>query len=254
MLYAIDIYNKVCYNERVSFLNLRILKGGDTVMKQLAVLMLSLMLAIAAPQGAADTDSVKLVILPGEAGAYIEVTSPTEATVETALKTEPTTVATVETRITEPVVEPTVEATEPTETTEATEPSSEETTPTENASINQGDLELLARLIYVEAGCEWYPDWVKKYVGYVVLNRVNSDIYPNTIEGVIYDPGQYEPQYLYREDPDDCAMEIAREVLKNGCPNDIPSNMFGQNSTGEGEVYTTYYDSILNETIYFTCL
>lgn len=53
------------------------------------------------------------------------------------------------------------------------------------------DLELLAALVHAEAGNQ---DMVgKRLVADVVLNRVASDKFPNTISGVIYDPGQFSP-------------------------------------------------------------
>ncbi len=53
------------------------------------------------------------------------------------------------------------------------------------------EVELLARLISAEARGEPYAGQVA--VGAVVLNRVRSGIFPNTIAGVIYDPWQFEP-------------------------------------------------------------
>ena len=51
------------------------------------------------------------------------------------------------------------------------------------------------RLIYAEGGCTWIPDWVQRMVGSVVLNRVESEYYPDTIREVIYQPGQYAPTW-----------------------------------------------------------
>lgn len=53
------------------------------------------------------------------------------------------------------------------------------------------DLELLAALIHAEAGNQDMTG--KRLVADVVLNRVASDKFPNTISGVIYDPGQFSP-------------------------------------------------------------
>lgn len=53
------------------------------------------------------------------------------------------------------------------------------------------DLRLLAALIYCEAGSESYEG--KLAVGAVVMNRVRSGAYPNTISGVIYASGQFTP-------------------------------------------------------------
>lgn len=53
------------------------------------------------------------------------------------------------------------------------------------------DLKLLAALIYCEAGNQCYEG--KVAVGAVVLNRIESRRYPNTLEGVIYQRGQFTP-------------------------------------------------------------
>ena len=50
---------------------------------------------------------------------------------------------------------------------------------------------LLAALIQCEAGEEPYEGQVA--VGAVVMNRVRSGAYPNTVKGVIYASGQFTP-------------------------------------------------------------
>lgn len=55
----------------------------------------------------------------------------------------------------------------------------------------EGDRYLLANLIYCEAGAEPYVGQVA--VGSVVINRVLSSVYPDTIIGVIYQSGQFSP-------------------------------------------------------------
>ena len=58
------------------------------------------------------------------------------------------------------------------------------------ASSYQSDVELLARLIHGEARGEPYVGMVA--VGAVVLNRVKSSKFPNTIAGVIYQSGAFD--------------------------------------------------------------
>ncbi|MBQ7565236.1 MAG: cell wall hydrolase [Lachnospiraceae bacterium] len=53
------------------------------------------------------------------------------------------------------------------------------------------DRDLLAALIYCEAGAEPYTGQVA--VGAVVINRMRSAAYPNTMVGVIYQRGQFSP-------------------------------------------------------------
>ncbi|MBP5298141.1 MAG: cell wall hydrolase, partial [Lachnospiraceae bacterium] len=55
----------------------------------------------------------------------------------------------------------------------------------------EGDRYLLASLIYCEAGGEPYAGQVA--VGAVVVNRVLSPVFPNTMAGVIYAPRQFSP-------------------------------------------------------------
>ncbi len=66
------------------------------------------------------------------------------------------------------------------------------------SSVNKGamsasvdDVTLLAALIYCEAGNQSYQG--KLAVGVVVMNRVRSGRYPNTISAVIYQGGQFAP-------------------------------------------------------------
>lgn len=58
-------------------------------------------------------------------------------------------------------------------------------------SVDYSEQELLAALIYCEAGNQPYEGQVA--VGAVVLNRVRSGSYPNSIREVIYQSGQFGP-------------------------------------------------------------
>ncbi len=57
--------------------------------------------------------------------------------------------------------------------------------------FQEGDRDLLACLIYCEAGNQPYVGQVA--VGAVVINRVRSAAYPNTVTGVIYQNRQFTP-------------------------------------------------------------
>ena len=59
------------------------------------------------------------------------------------------------------------------------------------AQGSSSDLTLLAALIQCEAGGESYEG--KLAVGSVVMNRVSSSHFPNTVAGVIYQGGQFSP-------------------------------------------------------------
>lgn len=51
--------------------------------------------------------------------------------------------------------------------------------------------ELMASIIFCEAGNQPYEGQVA--VGAVVMNRVKSSVYPNSVEAVIYQSGQFSP-------------------------------------------------------------
>lgn len=61
--------------------------------------------------------------------------------------------------------------------------------PTGSGGNSSGDLQLLARLISAEARGEPYLGQVA--VGAVVLNRVGHPSFPNSLAGVIYQPGAF---------------------------------------------------------------
>ena len=58
-----------------------------------------------------------------------------------------------------------------------------------SASTNNSNLNLLARVVYAEARGEPYAGQVA--VAAVVLNRVRSSAFPNTISGVVYQSGAF---------------------------------------------------------------
>ena len=61
----------------------------------------------------------------------------------------------------------------------------------EAEAAQQAEKELLASLIFCEAGNQPYEGQVA--VGAVIMNRVKSGSYPNSIEEVIYQSGQFGP-------------------------------------------------------------
>lgn len=63
--------------------------------------------------------------------------------------------------------------------------------PAATNGVTAGEIDLLARLVTAEAKGEPYEG--KVAVASVILNRVDSSQFPNSIEGVIYQPGQFSP-------------------------------------------------------------
>lgn len=92
----------------------------------------------------------------------------------------------------------------------------------------QEEINLLAEVIYHE---NWHTDkehLAAYYTGAVVMNRVNSSEWPDTVKGVLYQRGQYSTtKYFYtKEIPPEC-YEMARDIYKNGTP-DVPANVIFQ--------------------------
>ena len=87
--------------------------------------------------------------------------------------------------------------------------------------VNPEDLEILARIIHGESGSDWCSDEMRNYVGSVFLNRVQSDLFPNTFEEVAFqDNGnQYSCTRQgsgYWQQPTERDYETARFLLTNG--------------------------------------
>lgn len=81
----------------------------------------------------------------------------------------------------------------------------------------------LAKIIYAEGGNQ--NDEFQQNVGYVVLNRVESKYYPDTIEGVFFAPEVYADTSIERYQNDevsDRAIENATIVVKQYFSKQIP--------------------------------
>lgn len=121
----------------------------------------------------------------------------------------------------------------------------------EAATYSDEDLLWLSRVVFAEAGCDWFPDWVQRDVASVVLNRVADPRYPDTIKGVIFDPGQYScaaSGSIYNN-PTQKVIDNCRYVLENGST--LPGSVIGQSAYALGPIYKSYYDSVLGTTIHF---
>lgn len=89
---------------------------------------------------------------------------------------------------------------------------------TSSNNTNSNDLNLLARLIYGEARGESYTGQVA--VGAVVLNRVKSSSFPNTIAGVIYQSGAFDAvsDGQINLTPNSTAKKAAQDALNGWDP------------------------------------
>lgn len=83
---------------------------------------------------------------------------------------------------------------------------------------NNNDLYLLAKCIYAEARGEVYEGMVA--VGAVILNRVNSPDFPNTVYGVIYQPWAFTAvnDGQINLEPNQTAYKAAQDALNGWDP------------------------------------
>lgn len=87
----------------------------------------------------------------------------------------------------------------------------------EEPMTTEEEIDLLARLLTAEQGYD--ADEYDYYLtGSVVINRVISEKFPNSIYNVIYQPGQYECTWNghIKREYDMVAWEIAEELLTEG--------------------------------------
>lgn len=107
--------------------------------------------------------------------------------------------------------------------------------------VNEKDVYRLAQLIYSENGISC--DECKLLTGIVVMKRVKSKYYPNTIEGVISQRGQYAVYINGTIDckPDNSCLNIARDILKNELEKNYP----------DGLVYQSEF--LQGSSLYFNC-
>jgi N-acetylmuramoyl-L-alanine amidase len=87
-----------------------------------------------------------------------------------------------------------------------------------STTSSSGDSYLLARLIYAEARGEPYTGQVA--VGAVVLNRVKSSLFPNTVSGVIYQSGAFTPvsDGQINLSPNSTAIRAAQDAMNGWDP------------------------------------
>ena len=115
------------------------------------------------------------------------------------------------------------------------------TSSSSSGSANNSDLNLLAHLIYAEARGEPYAGQVG--VGAVVLNRVKSSSFPNSIAGVIYQRGAFDVvsdgQINYA--PNSTAINAARDALNGWDPTYGSIYYFNPNTATSSWIWSRPY-------------
>lgn len=106
------------------------------------------------------------------------------------------------------------------------------TMPVQAAEATEEDVDLLARIIYHEAGNQ--DETGKRLVGSVILNRVDDPRFPDTISGVLFQKRQFTTSSeLFKVDPPEECYDAARAELEERTNTEV---LFFNN----GPVYGTY--------------
>ena len=106
---------------------------------------------------------------------------------------------------------------------EEEKPPTSQKDPVEDVSVS--DVELLAALIECEAGSSNYEGMLA--VGSVVVNRMKSHYYPNTLRGVIYQSGQFPPATNGLVD------NVLKRGIKDSCKKAAEDALAGKNNVGD---------------------
>ncbi len=114
-------------------------------------------------------------------------------------------------------------------------------TTTSSASTNSTDLNLLARIIYGEARGEPYTGQVA--IAAVVLNRVRSSSFPNSISGVIYQSGAFTAvsDGQINLTPNDTARKAAQDALNGWDPTYGSIYYFNPNTATNAWIWSRPY-------------
>ena len=110
----------------------------------------------------------------------------------------------------------------------------------------------LAMALERESGIDW-PDWAVIMIGDVIMHRVASPSYPNTVKEVLLDPGQYSPFFEPFEPfmPEERYVKLAERVL-DGESYLTDTDILFQSLFPQGSAtVVTYYDEALRTTTYF---
>ena len=103
---------------------------------------------------------------------------------------------------------------------------------------NTNDLNLLARLIHAEARGEPYEGQVA--VGAVVLNRIKNSNFPNTMAGVIYQPGAFSVvnDGQINLSPNDTSKKAAQDAMNGWDPSYGCIYYFNPNTATSSWIWT----------------
>lgn len=95
------------------------------------------------------------------------------------------------------------------------------------------ELDMLARVVYFEAGSDWLSDRHQQLVACVVLNRCADERFPDTIEENVYKDGQYAcAEKLY---------SVTREQIPERCYINAAKAAYGLVECSDDVVYQAQF-------------
>lgn len=127
-----------------------------------------------------------------------------------------------------------------TKKTSSTSSSSKKQTPTD---VSVSDRELLYHLVEHEIGSGSLEH--KRIIAQVIINRVNSPKFPNTIRGVIYAPGQFSgANEIMSMHPDKETIQAVDEVLDGKCQDNSQGALYFYNPRYVGGSTKSWFESL----------
>ena len=119
-------------------------------------------------------------------------------------------------------------------------------------NLNYDDLLLLSKIVDAEAGSSWLTDEHRLLVASVVVNRIHSPEFPDTLYEVIYQSGQYAPVERDSFDeliPSKKSVEAAYKILSEGsiAPPDV---VYQANFIQGSDTYKKIHDDRLGTTYF----
>lgn len=114
---------------------------------------------------------------------------------------------------------------------------------------SENDMYVLSHIISAESGnCS---EEMMIAVGSTVLNRVSDDRFPDTIEEVVFQPGQYSPTWngTFYNEPTEGAVEVAQMLLEEG--SQIPEDVVWQSNFPQGTETWKTIESPWGTVMYF---
>lgn len=119
--------------------------------------------------------------------------------------------------------------------------------------ISYADLLLLAQLIHTEAGSAWLSEDWKMAVGEVVLNRVASPEFPDTLEDCIFQTGQYSvasKTWFEVLVPFESCLVAAAKLLSGERVLNDETVVFQSGAEQGSGVHTSFYDEYYGTTYF----